>query len=167
MHPIEHIWNMLMLKIYKHTFSFQFENRCNFRVLSGKFLRQKSCYLESFCFFWLWPYFCISSPCGSSIALCALIMVIMTLEAIPWSTLVPIAFLSPEWLFQLITTSLIPLEMTKKYSENGITQNFLCFPEPIPIYTLVPNTGALTQSLTGGLDPYRPDMKETRQCCFG
>ena len=94
------------------------------------------------------PYFCISSPCGSSIALCALIMVIMTLEAIPWSTLVPIAFLSPEWLFQLITTSLIPLEMTKKYSENGITQNFLCFPEPIPIYTLVPSSHQCTDSIT-------------------
>ena len=142
MHPMEHIWNMLMLKIYKHTF-YAYLSRFIWPIFVTK-----SCYLESFRFFWFWPYFCISSPCGSSIALCTLIMVIMTLEAIPWSTLVPIAFLSPEWLFQLITTSLIPLKMTKKYSENGITQNFWCFPEPIPIHTLVPNSHQCTVSIT-------------------
>ena len=31
-----------------------FENWCDLRALSGKFLRQKSCYLESFRFLWLW-----------------------------------------------------------------------------------------------------------------
>ena len=34
----------------------EFENWCNLRVLSGKFLRQKSCYPESFRFLWLWVY---------------------------------------------------------------------------------------------------------------
>ena len=33
----------------------KFENWRNLRVLSGKFLRQKSCYPESFCFLWLCP----------------------------------------------------------------------------------------------------------------
>ena len=54
MHHMEHIWTMVMLRICKHTFYAycrEFENWCNLRVLSGKFLRQKSCYLESFCFF--------------------------------------------------------------------------------------------------------------------
>ena len=32
----------------------EFEKWCNLRVLSGKFLRQQSCYPESFRFFWLW-----------------------------------------------------------------------------------------------------------------
>ena len=31
-----------------------FENWRDLRALSGKFLRQKSCYSESFCFLWLW-----------------------------------------------------------------------------------------------------------------
>ena len=31
----------------------EFDNQCNLRALSGKFLRQKSCYPESFCFLWL------------------------------------------------------------------------------------------------------------------
>ena len=34
----------------------EFEKWCNLRVLSGKFLRQKSCYPESFCLFWLCIY---------------------------------------------------------------------------------------------------------------
>ena len=32
----------------------EFENWRDLRALSGKFLRQKSCYPESFCFLWLW-----------------------------------------------------------------------------------------------------------------
>ena len=32
----------------------EFENWRALRALSGKFLRQKSCYPESFCFLWLW-----------------------------------------------------------------------------------------------------------------
>ena len=54
MHHMEHIWTMVMLRICKHTFYAycrEFENWCNLRVLSGKFLQQKSCYPESFCFF--------------------------------------------------------------------------------------------------------------------
>ena len=35
----------------------EFENWC---ALSGKFLRQKSCYPESFCFLWLWFWFDLS-----------------------------------------------------------------------------------------------------------
>ena len=33
----------------------EFEKWCNLHVLSGKFLRQQSCYPESFRFFWLCP----------------------------------------------------------------------------------------------------------------
>ena len=32
----------------------EFENWRDLRALSGKFLRQKSCYTESFRFLWLW-----------------------------------------------------------------------------------------------------------------
>ena len=34
----------------------EFENRHNLRALSGRFLRQKSCYPESFRFLWLWSW---------------------------------------------------------------------------------------------------------------
>ena len=56
MHHMEHNWTMVMLKICKHTFKGicrEFENWGNLRVLTGKFLWQKSCYLESFRFLWL------------------------------------------------------------------------------------------------------------------
>ena len=58
MYPMEHIWTIVMLEICKHTFTHicrEFEKWCNLRVLSGKFFWQKSCYAESFRFFWLWP----------------------------------------------------------------------------------------------------------------
>ena len=54
MHHREHVWTMVVLESCKHTFTHicrEFENWCILRVLSGKFLRQKSCYPESFRFF--------------------------------------------------------------------------------------------------------------------
>ena len=44
----------------------EFENWRNLRALSGKFLRKKSCYPESFCFLWLCTSSCSIDPVCSS-----------------------------------------------------------------------------------------------------
>ena len=50
---MEQIWTMLMHKILQNHLLCAFKNWRYLHALAGKFLRQKSCYLESFRFLWL------------------------------------------------------------------------------------------------------------------